>query len=121
MEDTHILIVDDDHAVLTLLRRLFRLEGFSVHAVSDGAEALEYAKTRAPNLVLLDYNLPGHTGLEVLLELRTLYPDLKIIFISGSGDVQLEGRARAAGATDFFNKPFNIAELAARTHQLVPF
>jgi DNA-binding response OmpR family regulator len=61
-----VLIVDDDYAITSMLRRLFVLEGFNVQTAKDGEEGLECARKEHPDLVLLDYNLPGRNGLEVL-------------------------------------------------------
>lgn len=118
MDKKLVLIVDDDYAVTSMLRRLFVLEGFSVQTAKDGDEAIGCARRQKPDLVLLDYNLPGRNGLEVLVELKRLYADIKIIMITGTDDETLEARAMQAGA-DFLSKPLAVHELRARAHDLM--
>ena len=117
MEKKLVLIVDDDYTVTSMLRRLFLLEGFNVQTARDGEEGLECAKARQPDLVLLDYNLPGRDGVEVLRDLKRLYADIKIIMITGTDDETLQNKAVQAGA-DFLSKPLAVHELRARAQDL---
>jgi DNA-binding response OmpR family regulator len=117
--DKHlVLIVDDDYAITSMLRRLFSLEGFRVQTASNGDEALECARKQKPDLVLLDYNLPTRNGLEVLRDLKNLYAEIKVIITTGTDDETLEHEARRSGA-DFLSKPLAVHELKARAHDLV--
>jgi DNA-binding response OmpR family regulator len=110
MTTRHVLIVDDDSVVRTMLERLLRLEGFQVSVANDGDEALKQCETQSPDLVLLDYNLPGRNGLEVLRELRRRCPKLKVIMLSGTGDLTVEERAVSLGA-NYLPKPPDLARL----------
>jgi DNA-binding response OmpR family regulator len=112
-----VLIVDDDRGVRTMLSRLFVFEGYEVAAAHDGDEGLILIKDRCPDLLLLDYNLPGRNGLELLDSWKKICPSLKTILITGTDEPELEARAREAGAS-FMNKPLFLPDVLARARAL---
>lgn len=114
---SQVLIVDDDYSVRSMLSRLFTFEGFVVQVAVDGAEALTYMKAHCPDLVLLDYNLPGDNGLKVLDNLRGRCPKTRVIVITGTDDPEVETGARRAGA-EFLSKPLAVNELLSRAKSL---
>jgi DNA-binding response OmpR family regulator len=118
MKQRTVLIVDDDGAIRKMLARLFGLEGFQVLSAQDGGEALECFKQHHPDLVLLDYNLPGQNGLEVLEALKEVDPKVKVLLMTGAEDDTLPARA-AQGGANFLGKPLVVSDLMRRTHLLL--
>jgi two-component system phosphate regulon response regulator PhoB len=116
MIEATVLIVDDEEAILTLLRYNLEKEGFKVMATGDGAEALTMVKERRPDIIVLDWMLPGLSGVEVCERLRA-NDDTKgipIIMLSARGEEGDRIRGLDAGADDYMVKPFSPNELAAR-------
>jgi DNA-binding response OmpR family regulator len=89
-------------------------EQFAVQMVSDGKEAQRLATDQSYDLVILDLNLPGAPGLDVLRHIRSKKPDLPVLIVTGSSMVEERVRGLDAGADDYVAKPFAFAELAAR-------
>jgi DNA-binding response OmpR family regulator len=108
-----VLIVDDDPRILDLLRLYVERDGHRVMLASDGAEALDQAKQRHPDLVLLDVMLPGIDGFEVCRALRETsdVPILLLTARSGDSDKVI---GLDLGADDYIVKPFSPRELMAR-------
>ena len=89
-----ILIVEDESRLRSNLERFLRGEGYSVETAVTGEEALQKLHTQAPQLLLLDQNLPGLTGVEVLGHARQGLPDVPVILMSGQLDSRLRESAR---------------------------
>ena len=109
-----ILVAEDDAPFADFLRQRLVQEQFAVQLASDGTEAQRLAANQAFDLVILDLNLPGTTGLEVLRSIRSRKPDLPVMVVTGSAMVEERVRGLDAGADDYVAKPFAFAELAAR-------
>ena len=113
-----ILVADDDATSRRLLVRTLSTAGFSCRETSDGIETLKLAETQVPDLVLLDFDMPGLNGAEVLKRLRASddpdVADLPAIMLTGHGGEESEVRCLEAGANDFVTKPINAAVLRAR-------
>jgi len=103
-----ILVVDDEESILRSLEGVLKDEGHEVALARSGKAALEAVEAEDPDLVLLDIWLPGMDGLETLDVLRTRYPDLPIIMMSGHGTIETAVRATRLGAYDFIEKPLNL-------------
>jgi two-component system phosphate regulon response regulator PhoB len=119
----HILVVDDDHRIRTLLSWQLEAEGFAVRCAADGAEALDRIGRDRPDLVILDLSLPGVGGLDVLRWVRQQEPagamPLPVIILSGrSGETDRIG-GLDFGADDYLVKPFSPGELAARVRSVL--
>ncbi len=116
-----ILIVEDETAVVTLLRYNLEHQGFEVDAVSDGEEALVAVEENPPDLVLLDWMLPQLSGIEVCRQLRRrpATKNLPIILLTARGEEADTVRGLDSGADDYVTKPFSPAELTARVHALL--
>ena len=112
----HILVVDADEVVGRYVGQTLREEGWAVELVSDGAAGLDRAVGKAPDLVLLDAQLPDLDGLAVLRRLRS-HPataSVPVVLLSGLGAAADRVAGLAAGADDYLVKPFDTLELVAR-------
>ncbi len=117
-----ILIVDDEPSFTGLLETLLRLEGFvALRAVNDSREAAGAFISFAPDIVLLDLNMPGMSGLEVMAQIRELAGEkwVPIVVISGENDGDTVTKALQSGAQDFIGKPFRRAEVLSRLRNLL--
>jgi DNA-binding response OmpR family regulator len=109
-----ILVAEDDAALAEFLRERLQQEQFTVKVVGDGTEAQRLAVDQQYDLVILDLNLPGAPGLDVLRNIRSKKPELPVLIVTGAAQVEERVRSLDAGADDFVAKPFAFAELAAR-------
>jgi len=113
-EPMRILVAEDDAPLAEFLHERLEQEQFAVQVVSNGAEAQQLASDQAYDLVILDLNLPGSGGLDVLRGIRSKRPDLPVVIVTGATMVEERVRGLDAGADDYVAKPFVFAELAAR-------
>src|SRR4029453_7571491 len=116
-----ILIVEDEEALTLLLRYNLEAAGYEVEAVGRGDEADVRLKERVPDLVVLDWMLPGLSGIELCRRLRAR-PDtrqLPIIMLTARGEESERIRGLATGADDYIVKPFSVPELVARGRALL--
>src|SRR5260370_23364322 len=109
-----ILVAEDDAPLAEFLHERLEQEQFAVQVVSNGAEAQQLASDQAYDLVILDLNLPGACGLDVLREIRSKRPNLPVVIVTGASMVEECVRGLDAGADDYVAKPFAFSELAAR-------
>src|SRR6266516_1136499 len=113
-----ILVVDDDAVSRKILARLLASAGYQCHECEDGAEALALVHAKQPSLLLLDFDMPGLNGTEVLESLRSdsdpAIAQIPAIMLTGHGSEESEVRCLQAGADDFVTKPINAAVLRAR-------
>lgn len=116
-----ILVVEDEEALATLLRYNLDAEGYEVETVARGDDAELRLKERAPDLVILDWMLPGVSGIELCRRLRAR-PDtrqLPIVMLTARGEESERVRGLATGADDYIVKPFSVPELLARVRGLL--
>ncbi len=113
MDKTHILVVDDDPAILRLLCANLKARGYNVTTAVDGDEALKAVDKDFVDLVLLDIMMPKVDGVEVCRRLRE-WSSVPIVVLSARGDEKDKVRCLELGADDYLTKPFGIAELMAR-------
>lgn len=116
-----ILIVEDEDALATLLRYNLEAEGYAVEAVARGDEAEIALRETPPDLVLLDWMLPGLSGIELCRRLRAR-PEterLPVIMLTARGEETERVRGLATGADDYIVKPFSVPELLARVRALL--
>lgn len=114
-----IVIVDDDKAMRGVLRALCEGEGHEVIAeFGDGVGLVDYVATHDPDLVCLDFNLPGEDGLSLLFHMDTAANQVDVIMISGSDDPALQGHAADLGANGFIHKPFKLEQVIAELKEI---
>lgn len=115
-QKTKILIVEDEVAIVTLLRYNLEKEGFAVVSTGNGEEAVNLVKEHRPDIVVLDWMLPGMTGVEICKQIRW-NQDIKntpVIMLSARGEEGDRIRGLDSGADDYMVKPFSPPELISR-------
>ncbi len=111
-----VLIADDQIPTTILLERVFEHEGYRIKSVYDGIAAIQTAKQLLPDLILLDVNMPGMNGFDVLRELRNnpVTANIPTILITAMSDMSKIVQGLELGADDYLKKPFQAQELLAR-------
>ncbi len=102
-----VFVIDDDVSVRESLDALIRLEGWEPEIYISAEEFLARPRTRAPNCLVLDVNLPHLSGLGLQERIARDAPDMPIVFITGHGDIPMSVRAMKKGAIEFLTKPFD--------------
>jgi two-component system, OmpR family, KDP operon response regulator KdpE len=115
---TLILVVDDEAQIRHALERALVARGYEVDAAADGVEALDHAAVHAPDLIVLDLNMPILGGLEVTRQIRG-WSQVPILVLSVREDESDKIAALDAGADDYLTKPFGVGELLARVRALL--
>ncbi|MFC1909274.1 response regulator transcription factor [Chloroflexota bacterium] len=113
MDRTHILVVDDDPAIIRLLCTNLKARGYQVSTALDGEESLEAVEKDYIDLIILDLMMPKLDGVEVCRRIRE-WSEVPIIVLSARGDEKDKVKCLELGADDYLTKPFGIAELMAR-------
>lgn len=113
-----VLVVDDERNLVNLLRGYLEREGFEVYEALDGVTALEVARRIDPELVVLDWMLPGIDGTRVLSELRR-FSDAYVIMLTARSEEVDKIVGLSAGADDYLTKPFSPGELMARIRAML--
>ena len=108
-----VLVVDDEKLIVKGIRFSLEQDGYEVDCAYDGDEAIERAKEREYDVVLLDVMLPGHDGFEVCQTIRE-FSEMPIIMLTAKGDDMDKILGLEYGADDYITKPFNILEVKAR-------
>ncbi len=114
----HVLVVDDDPEIRSLIKEYLQDEGFRISTAGDGAQMRRVLETEPANLVILDVRLPGESGLDLALELRQA-SEIPIIMLSQKDDVVDRVAGLELGADDYVPKPFHLRELLARIRSLI--
>jgi DNA-binding NtrC family response regulator len=112
MRKTKIMVVDDEHLIRWSLEQNLKKQGYDVCTAGTGEDALRLAREEQPELVLLDYHLPGINGLEVLQRLKEIDEDILVIMVTAQGGLETAVNTMRHGAYDYINKPFNLDEMA---------
>lgn len=128
-----VLVVDDEVEVGEVLRRVLERAGFTVSTANSVAEGLRLAEQSQPDIVVTDMIMPKVNGIELIKALRSRFPRIRIIAISGGGSLGLQSykpdaikthaylaAAREAGAAEFLTKPFDMADLLAAIRRQLP-
>ena len=112
MKRNKILVVDDEHLIRWSLEQNLKKQGYDVVTAGNGEDALRIAREEQPDLVLLDIQLPGLSGIEVLEKLKELDDDILVIMVTAHGGLDVAVNAMRLGAYDYVSKPFNLDELS---------
>ncbi len=119
MAQARILVVDDELVIRESLAGWLKRDGFHVNTVPSGEEALERLKTQGFDIILLDIQLDGISGMEVLSYVKEQYPDIDVIMITAYGSIQSAVQAMKSHAHDYLLKPFDPDELGVMIQKLV--
>ncbi len=117
---TQILLVDDDPLIRSLGQELLEKLGYGVETAGMGEEVLEKFHRGHPlDLVILDYHLPGMSGLEVIQRLKASFPGVKVLVASGFFSNQDMKQLTVGGAEGFLHKPFRLGEVRSRIEKVL--
>jgi two-component system response regulator FixJ len=119
LNGTEIFVVDDDETVRETLTAVFTPEGCRVTCFAEGRAFLAAARARTPACILLDVNMPGRSGLDVLRELDAPHYPAPVLIVSGQRDVPTAVDAMKGGALDFIEKPFDAEQVLARVREAI--
>ncbi len=114
------LIVDDSRAIRMVARKILEELDFEILEAADGQEAIDQCKSKMPDAVLLDWNMPNKNGIEFLRELREAPggEDPAVVFCTTENDIEHIQEAIAAGANEYIMKPFDGEIIQAKFAQV---
>ena len=119
-----VLIAEDDNAMRGMLEAALGRAGFEVETAMNGTDLLVRLDAaqqgkRTPQLIVSDICIPGLSGLDVLSKVRQQFPEMPVILITAFGDALTHRRARALGAADVIDKPFDLGLLCRRMQEVL--
>jgi len=106
-----VLVVDDEKDFANTLAQRLKLRNLKVNTAYDGEQALAKLQGEEQDVVVLDLKMPGMDGMEVLHEIKKVYPNIQVIILTGHGTDKDEEEAKRLGGFDFLNKPADIDTL----------
>jgi DNA-binding NtrC family response regulator len=107
----NILLVDDDIRILSVLKSLLTEEKHAVTTCHNGLDAIETCLEQKFDVIITDLMMPGANGIEVLKEVRKIYPDTLVLLITGFASIETAVQAIREGAYDYITKPFKLEEI----------
>ena len=110
----HILIIEDEEQLCRSMAEGLRMDGYETDTCFDGEEGLELCMTENYDLILLDLNLPGMDGLDILRQFRETNSSTPVLILSARGQIEDKVEGLDLGANDYLTKPFSMKELLAR-------
>ena len=113
-----LLVVEDERALCESIAKGLRLDGYEVDMVFDGEEAMDIISTDSYDLIILDLNLPGMDGLDILKNMRASDNETNVLILSARGGLNDKIEGLDSGANDYLCKPFHFEELEARVRSL---
>ena len=113
-----LLIVEDEKKLCDTIAKTLYQAGYEVDTCYDGDEALDYILAENYDLIVLDLNLPGTDGMDILKELRKENEETKVLILSARSQIVDKVEGLDAGANDYMEKPFHLQELEARIRSL---
>lgn len=115
----HALVVDDEPTLADLVAMGLTICGWEVTVANEGRSAVEQARSTNPDVLVLDWMLPGMDGLEVLSKIRAFDSEVPALFLTAKDSVENRIEGLTAGGDDYLTKPFAMEELLIRLHRLV--
>lgn len=113
-----LLVVEDERALCESIAKGLRLDGYEVDTVFDGEEAMDIISAESYDLIILDLNLPGMDGLDILKNMRASDNETNVLILSARGGLNDKIEGLDSGANDYLCKPFHFEELEARVRSL---
>ena len=114
-----ILVVDDEPAICELLEEALKWERFRILTATTAEEAVRWLAESRVDIVVSDVSMPGKSGQELLTFLKSTYPHVPVIMITGFSDREMLKKLMASGADGFFTKPFHNNELISTVHRVI--
>ncbi len=117
----HILVVDDDYGVASIVERALLMEGYQVTVARNGRQALEHVAARMPDMAVIDIVMPEMSGIELCQKLRMIpgLVSMPILFLTAKQAITDKAAGFGAGADDYLIKPFDVQELVMRVRALL--
>lgn len=116
---TKVLVVEDDKALAENIKQWLHLQQFVVDVVMDGDDAEHYLKLSQYDVVILDWELPGKTGIEILRNFRASGKHTPVLMLTGKDAIENKEEGLDSGSDDYLTKPFHMKELSARLRALL--
>ncbi len=110
----HLLIIEDDPNTLSGLQDLLRQEGYRVHGVTRGRQAIQTILAESIDIVICDYSLPDMDGLQVCRELKRLQPGLKLFLVTAYSNAEIMKAAKESSIVKIFHKPLDLDDLLTK-------
>ncbi|HAO22690.1 MAG TPA: two-component system response regulator [Desulfobacteraceae bacterium] len=117
MEKMRLMLVDDEKRFLSTTQKLLERKGYDVTTAASGLEALEHLRQKDVDVVILDVKMPGMDGLETLKVIKTEYPLIEVIMLTGHATVESAVDGLKCGATDYLMKPTALEELIQKAEE----
>ena len=112
-----VLVVDDEPAVCTVIKRSLISEGYEIDLASNGQQALELVESHEFEVALFDIMMPGMTGIELLGHIKRSHPSVYVIMVTAVSEVERAVEAMKLGAFDYITKPFKIDTLLSKVKE----
>ncbi|MGE5839654.1 MAG: response regulator [Deltaproteobacteria bacterium] len=117
MDKMRIMLVDDEVGFLSTTKKLLERKGLQVTTAASGHEALEKLEGESIQVMILDVKMPGMDGVAVLKAVKSRYPLVQVVMLTGHGTVESALEGLRSGATDYLMKPIDIDELIAKAEE----
>ncbi|AQV00929.2 response regulator [Desulfococcus multivorans] len=112
-----MMLVDDEERFLTTTQKLLNKKGYDVQIASSGQEALEILERKIIHVVILDVKMPGMDGIETLKQIKSRFPLVEVIMLTGHATVESAVDGLKSGATDYLMKPTGLEELIRKAEE----
>lgn len=119
MDMAKVLLVEDDEDLAVTISDMLKDERHTVDTIHNGLDAMEVLKSQTYEVIVLDWDLPGKSGISILREHRTAGGGTPVIMLTGMSEISQKEQGLDSGADDYLTKPFHLKELAARVRSLL--